>query len=176
VLTGKPPVTARHLGELLHKVQHGDVTPPRYVQAAVPPALEAACLKAMALRPEHRYTSALGVAADVEHWLADEPVAAFREPWHARVRRWGRRHRQLVVGAAAALFMAVILLVVMMVQSERARQAVVGERDRTVAARLETRHVLDSISMGVAMQLLEAHQELIPQFRGHIEQTVAFCP
>ena len=46
----------------------------------MPPALEAVCLKAMALRPEDRYASARALADDVEHWLADEPVSAYREP------------------------------------------------------------------------------------------------
>src|SRR5262249_44737276 len=45
----------------------------------------------------------------VEHWLADEPVTAYREPWTARARRWGRRHRALVTGLAAALLMALLL-------------------------------------------------------------------
>ena len=34
----------------------------------------------MALRPEDRYASARALAEDVEHWLADEPVSAWREP------------------------------------------------------------------------------------------------
>ena len=47
---------------------------------AVPRPLDAICRKAMALRPDDRYASALDLAADVERWLADEPVSAEREP------------------------------------------------------------------------------------------------
>ena len=39
------------------------------------------------LKPEDRYGSALALAADVEHFLADEPVSAYREPWGARAWR-----------------------------------------------------------------------------------------
>ena len=43
------------------------------------------------------------LAGEIERWLADEPVAAYREPRWARLARWGRRHRPLVAGAAALL-------------------------------------------------------------------------
>ena len=66
-------------------------------------ALEAVCLKAMALRPADRYASALDLAEDVERWLADEPVTAWREPAGVRLRRWVRKHARLVTGVAAAL-------------------------------------------------------------------------
>ena len=76
----------------------GEIAAPRQVKREVPPALEAICRKAMARRPEDRYDSAKALADDVEHWLADEPVAAWREPVTTRggagrrgtVRRWRR--------------------------------------------------------------------------------------
>ena len=55
----------------------------------------------MALGPEDRYGSAKELAADVDHWLGDEPVTAYREPLPARLRRWGRRHRATVTGLVA---------------------------------------------------------------------------
>jgi tetratricopeptide (TPR) repeat protein len=69
----------------------------------VPAALEAICLKAMALKTEDRYPTALELAADVEHWLADEPVLAYREPRVVRLGRWRRRHRALVAGVTTAV-------------------------------------------------------------------------
>jgi serine/threonine-protein kinase len=103
VLTGKPPFAGRGAVEVLRQVRGGQIVPPHRVKADVPHALEAVCLKAMALRPEDRYASALELAADVENWLADEPVTAYREPWAGRARRWARRHRALAAGGAAAL-------------------------------------------------------------------------
>ena len=44
--------------------------------ARSPPALEAVCLKAMAREPAAAIASPRALADDVEHWLADEPVAA----------------------------------------------------------------------------------------------------
>jgi len=88
ILTGRTPVDGENVADVLHKVERGKVTPLRQVCPTVPPALEAVCRKALALRPEDRYASALDLAADVEHWLADEPVSAYHEPLTVRVRRW----------------------------------------------------------------------------------------
>jgi tetratricopeptide (TPR) repeat protein len=108
LLTGQAPFTGDKEA-ILAKVQRGVLVPPRRVKPGVPAALEAVCLKAMALRPEDRYATALELAADIEHWLADEPVTAYREPWPARVRRWGRRHRPLVASVAVGLVVALLL-------------------------------------------------------------------
>src|SRR5262249_54148795 len=47
---------------------------------------------------------------DVEHFLADEPVSAYREPLWARGRRWLRRHRGLAGAALAALLVGAATL------------------------------------------------------------------
>ena len=52
------------------------------------------------------------LADEMEHWLADEPVSACREPLTVRLTRWGRRHRLLVTGLAATLIVAVAALAV----------------------------------------------------------------
>src|SRR5205807_9120511 len=100
LLTGKTPFEGSNVRATLVRVQSGDFPPPRQVKAGVPAALEAICLKAMALRPEDRYASARALADDVEHWLADEPVAAYREPLLRRLGRWRRRHRALAADLA----------------------------------------------------------------------------
>jgi serine/threonine-protein kinase len=112
VLTGKSPFTGKSTEEILRQVQRGEFPWPRQVKARVPAALEAICLKAMRLRPEDRYAMAADLSADVERWLADEPVSAYREPLAARAARWARNHRVLVAGAAVLLVTAVIALAV----------------------------------------------------------------
>jgi tetratricopeptide (TPR) repeat protein len=47
---------------------------------------------------------------DVRRFLADEPVAAYREPWPVRAARWGRRHRTAVTSSAAVLLCTVVAL------------------------------------------------------------------
>ncbi len=96
LLTGRAPFNDPDLAELLRKVERGDFPPPRKLKGWVDPALDAICLKAMATEPDGRYRTPRALADDVEHWLADEPVSAWREPVRRRLRRWGRRHRLLV--------------------------------------------------------------------------------
>jgi WD40 repeat protein/tRNA A-37 threonylcarbamoyl transferase component Bud32 len=112
LLTGKPPCEGSDIGAVLERVQKGDWVPARLVNRFVPIALDAVCRKAMALRPEDRYPTALALAAEVEHWLADEPVAAYRESWRDRARRWVVHHQTGVATAAGAVGVALAGLVV----------------------------------------------------------------
>ena len=110
LLTGRPAFKNRSQRELLDQVRRGDFSTPRHVNAATPPALEAVCLKAMSLRPADRYAGAMDLAADLERWLADEPVSVWREPPSIRLGRWVRRHRPLVAGFAALAATALVAL------------------------------------------------------------------
>jgi serine/threonine-protein kinase len=108
ILTGRPPVRRSHTHVGVAKGRLVAVSSPRRVKADVPAALDAVCIKAMAVRPEDRYVSPRALADDVEHWLADEPVSAWREPAVARLARWARHHRTLVVGLLITLAAALI--------------------------------------------------------------------
>jgi serine/threonine-protein kinase len=103
LLTGKPPFEG-DIADVIRGVQKGQFPPPRQLDATLDRALEAVCFKAMALRPEDRYASPRALSDDLERWLADEPVTAWREPLSRRLRRWSRRNRTAVTTAAVALF------------------------------------------------------------------------
>jgi serine/threonine-protein kinase len=127
LLTGRPPIPDGETAVVLHKAARGEVVPPRQANRQVPPALAAVCLKALALRPQDRYGTALALAAEVEHWLADEPVSAYRERWGERAGRWMRRHRTKVTAAVVALAVAVATLTtatgLLLAANERERKA-----------------------------------------------------
>ncbi|MBY0228627.1 MAG: serine/threonine protein kinase, partial [Gemmataceae bacterium] len=111
LLTGQLPVDGENALEILEKAKRGDIVPPRKHRPDVPPALEAVALKAMALHRADRYAGANELAREVERWLADEPVSAYREPNWEKAARWARRHRPAVAGAAALLVTALLALV-----------------------------------------------------------------
>jgi serine/threonine protein kinase/tetratricopeptide (TPR) repeat protein len=134
LLTGRPPLEKTNWPEMQQKIQRGSFPRPRQIKPATPRALEAVCLKAMALDPPDRYPSVQALAADVEHWLADEPVAAYREPPPARARRWARHHRTLVSTAAVLLVAAVIGLSVGAALLQRARSETEQQRKAAVTA------------------------------------------
>src|SRR5262249_16702346 len=48
------------------------------------------------------------LAEDIERWMADEPVSAWREPVTRRARRWARRNRTAMVAVAVALVAGLI--------------------------------------------------------------------
>ena len=79
------------------------------------------------------------MADDVERWLADEPVGAYREPSLAQLARWGRRRKPVVTGAAALLLTAVAAL--------SAGIVLVGREQRnTEAQRREAVHQRELVS------------------------------
>jgi serine/threonine-protein kinase len=106
LLTGRPPHEGDDIGEVLRKVQRGDFVPPRSIDPALDPALEAVCKKAMALETEDRYATCRALADDVDRWMADEPVSAWSEPLSRRARRWAWRNRTAVTSLAAAVLVA----------------------------------------------------------------------
>jgi eukaryotic-like serine/threonine-protein kinase len=110
LLTGRHPYADVPQTSLVSQVRQGKFPPPRQVKKKVSRALAAICLKATSYLPEERYPSATELARDVEHWLADEPVSAFAEPWTYRVNRWTRRHKALVSGVLVLLTTAVVAL------------------------------------------------------------------
>jgi serine/threonine protein kinase len=142
LLTGRAPFRDAEVGQILKQVQAGDFPRPRQVKTDVPPALEAVCLKAMALRPKERYASPRALADDLEHWLAGEPVSAWPEPWRVRAARWVSRHRTLVSGAAAALLVGLVSLLVATGLLTAANEQLAAERDKVQQANraLETRN------------------------------------
>jgi serine/threonine-protein kinase len=119
LLTGKPPVENDDLGAILGAVQQGQFPRPSQHDPALDKALEAICLKAMAKEPDDRYPTPRALADELDRWMADEPVAAWREPLSRRARRWARRNRTAVTAAAGALVAGVVgLSAVLAVQTQ----------------------------------------------------------
>ncbi|HVX15625.1 MAG TPA: serine/threonine-protein kinase [Pirellulales bacterium] len=139
LLTGQAPFEDESLARVLERARRGDLRPPRTLRPEIPAALEAICLKAMALEPADRYASPRALAEELERWLADEPVAAHRAEWHERLARWARRHRRGVEAAAAALVLVSAISVVAALLVHSAKQQAEHERDATrVALEAET--------------------------------------
>jgi serine/threonine-protein kinase len=120
LLTGRPPFEGDDIGAILRAVQHGEVRSPRIIDPTLDRPLEAICLKAMALRPEDRYPRARALADDLERWLADEPVSAWREPLARRAGRWARRNRSLMMAGSAAVLVSLAGLAAVLAVQTRA--------------------------------------------------------
>ncbi|MEX0688114.1 MAG: serine/threonine protein kinase [Pirellulales bacterium] len=108
LLTGQPPYDG-DFAAIREHVLAGRLVPPARVKRGVSSAIAAVCMKAMAHDPADRYETPLELAHDVEHYLGDLPVTAYREPLTRRLARWTRRHRTLAQLGLAGL--VAILLV-----------------------------------------------------------------
>ncbi len=134
ILSGKRPIESDNWPETQQLIQQGRYKRPREENNAIPKSLEAICLRAMALRPEDRYTSAGSLAQDIERWLADEPVAAYEESISEKLKRWVKRHRNGIGIAALLMTGAVIALSAGILLLEQKNRQITGQRLLTESA------------------------------------------
>lgn len=136
ILTNAAPVPRSKMTETILYVIQGKITPPRERDRTVPRALNAICMKALAYERESRYSTALELSADVEAYLADEPVTAYPEPWYRRMLRWMRRHRSLVTNTISA---GIIVLIALTAWSLSERSRIAGLRDQATSLLADAR-------------------------------------
>jgi serine/threonine-protein kinase len=154
LLTGRSPFTDPDVAVVLVRVERSDFPWPRFIKPDVPPALEAVCLRAMALQPQDRYPTVAELGRDIERWLDDQPVSAWSEPWPERVRRWARRHKPLVAGAVGLLAAAVGALGISTV-------LILQEQAHTEAARAQAQ---------THYETAEQHRQTADDLRRHSER------
>jgi hypothetical protein len=88
LLTGRPPFRAEAPLDTVLQVLEREPEPPRAVNPKVDRDLELICLKCLAKDPQQRYGSAEALAADLEHWLAGEPLAVRPPSFVCLLRFW----------------------------------------------------------------------------------------
>ncbi len=156
LLTGQAPYGGT---EALIQAAMVEFVPARQRKRTVPAALEALCGKAMAARPEDRYPTATALAEEVQCWLADEPVRAYREPWSVRAGRWLRRHRVLVASVAVVVLVALVLGTAGGVYRQQRQMA----REQAKAGLVQSAQLRDGYRYADAGKMLE-------QVRGWVRQ------
>jgi serine/threonine protein kinase len=145
LLTGRTPFDGSDVGEVLRKVLKGALLPPRKLDRTIPRALEAITLKAMALWPSDRYPSARALADDVDRWLGDEPVSAYRhEELSDQLARWMRRNRAGTLATALVLVTITVSAVAALLVTESARRE--AETQKGIAVR-ERGRAIDNLRL-----------------------------
>ena len=133
ILTGSPPLgEINDLGAVLSRVALGDIPPPRSLKTDIPPTLEAVCKKAMAVRPEDRYATVRNLEADIESWLADEPVQGVAEPLGRRLAAFERKHRTFFRISAMALVVVALVAVLAALFVNAARERAEARRREAI--------------------------------------------
>ena len=98
----RPAFDASDRNTLMRQVTNAEIPPLRRICPAVPEDLETIVLKALERDPAHRYRSAADLAADLQHFIHDEPILARRATLVQRLARW-YRHNPVVARLVAAL-------------------------------------------------------------------------
>jgi predicted Ser/Thr protein kinase len=101
MLAGVPPFDAESIHAIMTKVVHDDPVPPRRLNGAVSPEIQAVCLKSLEKEPRRRYATAVALAEDLDRFLDGKPVLARPPGLTRRLTRSVQRHR--VLGVAAFL-------------------------------------------------------------------------
>src|SRR5437868_8348536 len=92
MLTGRPPFSGSTNYETVRLVLDADPRSPRVLNPKVDRDLSTICLKCLEKDSQHRYSSALALAEDLERWLRHEPIQARRTRLVTRGTKWLQRN------------------------------------------------------------------------------------
>jgi serine/threonine protein kinase/Flp pilus assembly protein TadD len=105
LLTGHPPFAGGTSWETIRLLLDTEPRQPRLWNRKISRDLSTICLKCLEKDPQRRYSSALALAEDLEHWLKHEPIRAKRSGFLRHVGKWARREP-----AIAALIASLVAL------------------------------------------------------------------
>ena len=104
-LTGMPPFAGGTSIETIRQVLEQEPRRPSMFNRAVDRDLETICLRCLEKDPGRRYSSAAGLAADLENWLRHEPITARRIGTGERVWKWVCRRPAMAAMTATSLIL-----------------------------------------------------------------------
>jgi eukaryotic-like serine/threonine-protein kinase len=120
MLTGRPPIKGATQTETLKLVREEDPVSPSRLRPKLPFDLETICLTCIAREPGKRYADALGLAEDLDRFLADKPIKARRTPLRERAIKLARRHPVLtLILALSVAACAVVSLAALNARNQR---------------------------------------------------------
>ncbi len=157
MLAFRPAFDQKDRGKLISQVTREDPVRLAKLNREIPRDLETIVQKAIDRDPDHRYSTAGAVAADLQRFLDDEPILARQLSVSERSRRWSRKN-PVIAGMLVILVAALAGLVGLWLRSERllamARREAVGlQLDQAIA--LCERGDLDRGLLAMAEQLEE---------------------
>jgi tetratricopeptide (TPR) repeat protein len=129
--------------------------------------------KALMKEKDRRYPSATALAADIRHYLSNEPITARPPSASYQLAKFARRNRVLVGGLAATLLVLVAGLVTstaLYLRAEAQRQRADDERDRAVASEAQTSRERERAETALAT---EAEQRKVAEKRAEETKQVA---
>ena len=109
LLTGHPPFAGGTTYETIKLLLDTEPRRPRLLNAKIDRELSTICLRCLEKDPKRRYSSALALAEDLEHWLKHEPICAIRCGFFTRGRKWVRRKPAIAALIATLVALAAVV-------------------------------------------------------------------
>lgn len=129
LITGALPFTDKPLDGLLDRVKCGELPSAVELNSNVERSLSAIAARAMENDSLQRYESVAALVDDVQRFIADQPVSAYRDPFLARAARWIRKNPTM----AASLAMTTVFIFVACVAGLMINSAWVAKEEKRVA-------------------------------------------
>ncbi len=161
LLTATPPVVDNAQKSWMEQLKHGYVRNASSIQKDVPRALDAVCSKAMSYRKSNRYGSAMELADDVECWLADEPVSAWRDTVATRCRRWIKRNQAFSGALAVTLLGSLVVAAAYSAITTAANERLLRSNKNEQAARELAENQSDLAMSGLQSVVFEIQKKLL---------------
>ncbi|MBI4606733.1 MAG: protein kinase, partial [Planctomycetes bacterium] len=127
--------------------------PPRAVHSlerSAPPELVAICEKAMARSKEDRYPDAKALGEDLQAYLENRVVRAYRTGPGAEFMKWVARNRGMAASIAAAALAAIAGLLAVILVQEASRKELMLERDERGKALVQKTAALEEKESALA--------------------------
>jgi len=154
VLTGRLPHARRNtLAELLEAVERRSPERPSALNPALDRELDAIILRALAPEQDHRYQTVDALRAEVERYLAGEPVQAVPPGGLYHFRKWVSRHRLAFAFAATVSVLVIgfgIAATVLAVRLAKQGRAALKARDQETEARETAEQINDFLQAMLA--------------------------
>jgi eukaryotic-like serine/threonine-protein kinase len=109
LLTHHHPHEGASIGQIRENFLRKQLLRPRDVVPDIPRSLEAVCMKSLAPDPQDRYSKVEDLKADIEKFLSDLPVSAYRENVFEKAGRWSNRYRFIILLLFAYMFVRFLL-------------------------------------------------------------------
>jgi serine/threonine protein kinase/predicted Zn-dependent protease len=106
LLTGQPPFAGGTTYETIKLLLDTEPRQPRLLNPKIDRDLSTICLKCLEKDPQRRYSSALALTEDLEHWLRHEPISARHTGILTHSRKWVRRNPSSALLAASLIALA----------------------------------------------------------------------
>ena len=174
LLTGHPPFAGGTTYETIRLLLNTEPRKPRALNRKIDRDLSTICLKCLEKDPQRRYSSAVALAEDLEHWLKHEPIQARRTGIFTHARKWVRRNPSTTVLVTLLVALAVFpaaYFTLLRSPSEKAPIEKPGTTDLTAYNLYQRAQVLFEDTSGPIKR-----REKLPQAARVLDEAVARDP